>query len=218
MIGELKDSAGELHAPNVVIYPDAFDGVKADLRYSYQLGGFEQDVILYENPPLPIGFNPDSTRLEVWTEFIEAPASTIRQKGRADMTDDTLDFGAMQTAASKVFASGMEPESKRTAPAVKRWLTVDGRTFLVEAVRLLSVKRDLDKLPAGKGHARANPKPQRNAPLDRMFPAAPPVRQARQDGPQQKFKLAMSEKAPAKLAQLRPALVLDYNLTALLTT
>ena len=217
MIGELKDSAGELHHPNVVIYPDAFDGVKADLRYTYRLGGFEQDVVMYENPPLPKGFNPDSTRLEVWTEFIEAPASTIRQKARAGMTDDTLDFGAMQTAASKVFATDMEPESKRTAPAAKRWLTVDGRTFLVEAVRLQSVQRELDKLPAGKGNARANPPQRQNAPLDRVFPAAPPVRQARQDGPQQKFKLAVVEKAPAKLAQVRPALVLDYNLTVSLT-
>ena len=32
MIGSLKDSIGELHPPNVVIYPDAFDGVAADLR------------------------------------------------------------------------------------------------------------------------------------------------------------------------------------------
>ena len=217
MIAELKDSAGELHAPNVVIYPDAFDGVKCDLRYTYRLGDFEQDVIIYENPPLPAGFIPDSTRIEVWTEFIEAPASTIRQKGRAGMTDDTIDFGAMQTAASKVFASGLEPQSNRTAPAAKRWLTVDGRTFLVEAVRLLSVKPDLDKLPAGKGHARANPPPPRNAPLDRVFPAAPPVRQARQDGIERKFRLAVAEKAPAKLAQVRPALVADYNLTASLT-
>ena len=218
MIAELKDSAGELHAPNVVIYPEAFDGLKADLRYTYRLGGFEQDVILYENPPLPAGFNPDSTRLEVWTEFIEAPASTIKQRGRAGMTDDTIDFGAMQTAASKVFASGLEPQSKRTAPAAKRWLTIEGgRTFLIEAVRLLSVKPDLDKLPASKGHARANPPPPRNAPLDRVFPSAPPVRQARQDGPEPKFKLAVVEKSPAKLAQIRPALVLDYNLTASLT-
>jgi hypothetical protein len=217
MIGELKDSAGELHAPNVVIYPEAFDGLKADLRYTYRLGGFEQDVILYENPPLPQGFGPE-TRLEVWTEFIEAPASTIRQKARAGMTDDTLDFGAMQTAASKVFALGMEPESQSSAPAAKRWLTTEGgRTFLIEAVRLQSVQRELEKLPAGKGHARANPPPPRNGPLDRVFPSAPPVRQARQDGRQQKFKLAVVEKAPAKLAQVRPALVLDYNLTASLT-
>ena len=101
--------------------------------------------------------------------------------------------------------------------ATKRWLTVDGRTFLVEAVRLLSVKRELDKLPAGKGHARANPQQPLNAPLERVFPAAPPARQARQDSSQQKFRLAAVEKAPAKLAQVRPALVLDYNLTASLT-
>ena len=217
MIGELKDSAGEMHAPNVVIYPDAFDGVKCDLRYTYRLDGFEQDVILYENPPLPKGFNSDSTRLEVWTEFIEAPASTIRQKGRAGMTDDTIDFGTMQTAASKVFASGLEQETKKTAPAAKRWHTVDGRTFLIEAVRLPHVKRVLDKLPPGKGHARANPPPPQNAPLDRAFPAAPPVRQARQEGPQQKFKLATVDIVPAKLAQVKPSLVLDYNLTTSLT-
>ena len=34
MIGSLKNSTGELHPPNVVIYPDAFGGLKADLRVS----------------------------------------------------------------------------------------------------------------------------------------------------------------------------------------
>lgn len=205
MIGELKDSAGELHAPNVVIYPDAFDGVKADLRYTYRLGGFEQDVILRENPTLPQGFNPDTTRLEVWTEFIEAPELTITQRGRAGMTDDTLDFGAMKTGAGRAFALKDEPNSRSGAPVAKRWHTIDGRTFLIEAVRLLSAQPSLNRLPAAKGHARIAPPAQGLPRLDRSFPPAPPERQARKNAPAEKFKMALLEKPSA-------GLVLDYTL------
>ncbi len=135
MIGSVKDCAGELHPPNVVLYPDAFDGVKADLRYTYRLGSFEQDVIIKERVALPDGFAPDTTRLEVWTEFIEHPAATLTQRGRAGMVDDSIDFGAFRTSAGKAFLLGDETNSKRSAPVVKRWLTIAGRTFLVESVR-----------------------------------------------------------------------------------
>ena len=212
MIAELKDSAGELHAPNVVIYPDAFDRVKCDLRYTYRLGGFEQDIILKENPALPKGFNADTTRLEVWTEFIESPEPAITQRGRAGMTDDTLDFGEMKTGAGKAFALGDEPNTKNGAPVAKRWLTIEGRTFLIEAARFLSAKPTLDKLPAAKGNARVVPPAGGKPQLDRRFPAAPPVRQARGNAPGEKFRVAQVGKPVRSLAQASSGLVLDYNL------
>src|SRR5689334_20970033 len=33
LIAEAKSSVGELHAPNQIVYPDAFSGFKADVRY-----------------------------------------------------------------------------------------------------------------------------------------------------------------------------------------
>ena len=50
-LGQLKHSGGVLAGRNQVVYPDAFDGVKADLVYTYRKGGFEQDVVLRERPP-----------------------------------------------------------------------------------------------------------------------------------------------------------------------
>lgn len=36
----LTNSVGELVAPNVVVYPNAFEGVAASLRYTYTISGF----------------------------------------------------------------------------------------------------------------------------------------------------------------------------------
>src|SRR6266487_2778718 len=185
LFASIKDSIGELHAPNVVIYPDAFDGgpgFRADLRYTYRLDGFSQDIVILSQPPdLPPGYAPDTTRMEVWTEFIEAPGATLTQQPRLGMTDDTLDFGAMQTGAGRTFVLGDEPNPKRSAPVAKRWLIAEGRTFLVEAVRYLSVKPELDKLPAPQGQAalklrNANAQLAANVVGDRAFPPAPKAR------------------------------------------
>ena len=53
LIGQIKDSQGQIIGGNQVLYPDAFDGVKADVRYTYKRGSFEQDVILREQLPRP---------------------------------------------------------------------------------------------------------------------------------------------------------------------
>jgi hypothetical protein len=53
LLAEVKDCAGEQMAPEMILFPDAFEGLKAALRYTYTLGGFEQDVILLEDPGPP---------------------------------------------------------------------------------------------------------------------------------------------------------------------
>lgn len=196
LFASIKDSIGELHAPNIVIYPDAFDGepgFRADIRYTYRLDGFSQDIVILNRPPdLPPGYAPDTTRMEVWTEFIEAPGATLTQQARAGMTDDTLNFGAMQTSAGRTFVLGDDTNPKRSATVAKKWLTAEGRTFLVEAVRYLSVKPELDKLPAPQGQAALKPR-NANAQLaanvvgNRAFPPAP---KARAKKPAEKFRTA----------------------------
>jgi hypothetical protein len=81
-IALVQDSQGELISDNQVLYPNAFDGVKADVCYTYRKGSFEQDVILREQPPTPesLGLNSASTELEVITEFLDAPPAAV--KGR----------------------------------------------------------------------------------------------------------------------------------------
>jgi len=147
MFAHVQDSIGELHGTDTVLYPDAFAEVNAAVRYTNRKGGFEQDIILYENVSPPAGFALDTTRLEVWTEFIEAPAATLTQKGRSGMTDDTLDWGTMQTGPGRAFLLGEELRSAR-ATVAKRWvISTENRTFLVEAVRYQFAKRDLEQLP-----------------------------------------------------------------------
>jgi hypothetical protein len=36
MIAQIQDSTGELISPNQALYPNAFEGVKADIRYTYK--------------------------------------------------------------------------------------------------------------------------------------------------------------------------------------
>src|SRR5439155_18165367 len=101
-----------LHPPNVIVYPDAFTDIKADLRYTYTIYGLEQDIVLLERPETPdtFGLDPKTTRLEVVTEFdqaLEPKADTIFIKGETDpqlrqlmnepdFVDQALDFGPMQ--------------------------------------------------------------------------------------------------------------------------
>src|SRR5262245_12719162 len=80
MFAEIKDCNGAVLPPNQVWYQDAFEGdCVADVRMTYTKSGFEQDVILRDAPPSPAayGLDPATTRLEVWTEFIEAPEAQV---------------------------------------------------------------------------------------------------------------------------------------------
>ena len=52
-ISELKDSVGQVVGRNQVVYPDAFESIKADVRYTVTPCFFEQDVILREQLPSP---------------------------------------------------------------------------------------------------------------------------------------------------------------------
>ena len=63
LIAEVKDSIGELHPPNVIVYKDAFDDVAADLYFRYTKAGLSQWVIVREKLPSPesFGLNSDST-------------------------------------------------------------------------------------------------------------------------------------------------------------
>jgi len=212
LIAELKDSTGELYGSNTVIYPDAFDGVKADIRYFYRLGGFEQDIILLENPALPPGFTEETTRLEIWTEFIDGNVPVITRRGPAGFSDDSLDFGAMRTGVGQAFPLVQTGGRKTSAPVAKRWINSNGRTFLIEGVRYPSVKPELEKLPASKGDARANPVPGAQPEGGRAFPKPPSDQHARANDPARKFRMAALPMDAGQASASRRGFVLDYTL------
>src|SRR6266545_4295967 len=138
-ISELKDSVGQVIGRNQVVYPDAFESIKADVRYSVNQCFFEQDVILREQIPSPaeLGLNPNTARLEVWTEFFDGPepqksiGAILRNNGDADR-DDTLNFGTMQTIGGKSFsldgdmaAGGLEPLRGDALENAKEWQVIE---------------------------------------------------------------------------------------------
>ena len=153
LIAMLTNSAGELAGSNQVIYPDAFAGLKADLRYTYRKSGFEQDIVLREQPPAPeaYGLNPKTARLQVLTEFFNTPEPAATE-GLADpkrgLQDNLLSFGQMKMGRGKAFslahpAHGVRPE----IPVYKSWQHLEGRTFLVEELAYEQVAPQLKTLP-----------------------------------------------------------------------
>jgi hypothetical protein len=78
-----------------------------------------------------------------------------------DVIDDFLDFGDLFFAEGKAFSKGTEPPRDENTPATinllerrertsvaKRWFEAeDGRTFLIESVRLTDLAKDLAVLP-----------------------------------------------------------------------
>ena len=148
LFAELQDSTGQLVASNQVVYPDAFTDCKASVRYTYTRAGSEQDIVVEQQLPAPAtyGLNPDTTWLQVWTEFTDPPSPVIEPI--LDGADVRLDFGMYKMERGKAFIMGNELNS---VPVNKSWRTVQGRTFLVEQVQFDAVASQLQSLPATSG-------------------------------------------------------------------
>lgn len=165
-LAEIKDSIGALLPPNQVIYPDAFAGdCSADVRYRYTKNGFEQDIILLTSPPSPAewGLNPETTRLEVFTEFVEAPEAIVtsvilkeetdlvaRQTMKEpDLIDQRLDFGGMIFGQGQAFPLGADADvfGDSTVQTGKSLERIGGRLILIEKVDYPAVREHLGRLP-----------------------------------------------------------------------
>ncbi|MBL9127175.1 MAG: hypothetical protein JNL97_05995, partial [Verrucomicrobiales bacterium] len=168
VLGVVRDVRGELLPPNQILYRNVFDEVRADLVYTYRKRGVEADVVLREMLPDPeeFGLIPETTHLEVVTEFFGAPNPLKRYRllasvedpelrarvARPDWIDEELDFGFGRIGEGRAFAwSAREAAEQRPEdypPVGKRWvLTEDGRTLLVESVEYLAIYDALLALP-----------------------------------------------------------------------
>jgi hypothetical protein len=165
MIAETKDSIGAVLPPNQVIYQDAFSGdCVADVRFSWTKSAFEQDIIILTAPPSPAqwNMNPETTRLEVWTEFIEIPEGTMtpvvikqendpllrQQMAEPDLIDQRLDWGVMKIEQGQAFPLGdADPFGGASVPTGKSIERIDGRVFLIEKVDYADIREHLKALP-----------------------------------------------------------------------
>jgi hypothetical protein len=120
------------------------------MLYTYTRAGFEQDVILREQPPDPasLGLNPQNTRLQVLTEFFNPPEPNVTAMSvptaAGNLEDDSLNFGVMAMVRGKAFLLGTNSPS---VDMNKRWLIINGRQFLIEEVPIVAIAQDIDALP-----------------------------------------------------------------------
>jgi len=154
LIGQIQDSQGELISSNQVLYPNAFSGIKADVRYTYLRGQFEQDVILREQPPTPesLGFDSQTTEIEVLTEFINPPEARVVEHRETEhsLPDHEISWGRSWIGQGRAFALGEEAESSGPVAQVRvrrQYATIKGRHILVEAVPLSKIASHLENLP-----------------------------------------------------------------------
>jgi hypothetical protein len=200
MIGWIQDSPGQLVSSNQVLYSDAFKGLKADVRYTYRKGSFEQDVILRQQPPDPaaLGLNPKNTEIEVLTEFIDSPQPGISQVAKTNaLPDQDISWGAARIGRGKAFDLGEARNSQSKVSVRRQFISAQGRNLLVESVPLRKIQAKLSKLPLQASAATDRPM---MASQSLTLPATPP---------------AQAEPAPMQLASVAPpdkGFVLDYNL------
>jgi hypothetical protein len=190
-LATLADAEVEVRAPNRLLYRRALRGQLAcDLSYTYRLDGLKKDVILRAAlpDPAPWGLAPDDVLVQAVTEFVEAPEPVVtRRPAERGQEDMDLDFGPMQMAQGRALALGDRAERSQTRVA-KQWVKVEGRTLLLESVRLEEMAAEWKRLtaavapPAGPqqllaGAAGSIPPPSPSA----AKPEAAPMQLARND-------------------------------------
>jgi hypothetical protein len=131
LIAGVKDCQGTIETPNRVLYKNAFTDITASVRYTYTKAGFEQDIILEQEPPAPeeYGLSSASTVLQVLTEVFSPPQPSITQRtlqlsADASVGDDYLDFHTFRLGTGKAFllARGGQPAHVRSLD----WLPFQG--------------------------------------------------------------------------------------------
>jgi hypothetical protein len=151
LLAVVTNSTGAiLSSGNQVIYTNTFAGLDADLLYTYTKAGMEQDVVLRQQPPDPVslGLDSASTRLQILTKFVSAPQPSVMAAtvptAAGNLEDDNLSFGVMAMGQGRAFLLGT---NSPPANVEKRWLTLNGRQFLLEEVPIVSIAQAIDSLP-----------------------------------------------------------------------
>lgn len=133
LFATLNDSVGELVGSNEVVYPNAFEGATASVRFRYARAGFEQDVLVEGQLPDPeaLGLNRAKAKLGVLTVFFGTnnPVVTPGLVDAADgLSDCTLSFGSISMGPGRAFSirngqTSSAPPVGTTAESWINWLT-----------------------------------------------------------------------------------------------
>jgi hypothetical protein len=158
LIAELTNSVGQISG-STIIYTNVMTDIDCDLVLSFRNGSVESDLIFMSKlpPPEAFGMNPDTTRLQLITEFFDSPepvVKTLAVNPADGLADAILKFGKMQMRpAGKAFSVGpggqpVQPSQPSGVKIYKSWLHVAGRQMLIEETWYRNVKPQLDELSA----------------------------------------------------------------------
>ncbi|MBM3878133.1 MAG: hypothetical protein FJ387_00165 [Verrucomicrobia bacterium] len=95
-IAKFKGGEAQLTSANRLVYPDAFEGARADLVFVYRRAGLAQEVVLRSRPPGPESFGLEPATTDDWQvnerelddslgvgrAVLCAPSSTVDLRGR----------------------------------------------------------------------------------------------------------------------------------------
>lgn len=168
LLAEVQPSRAEQIEPGTVLYANVLDSVPADLRTVYTAAGFECDLILREPLPDPAqyGLNPDTTDVEVYTEFFGSQPTAVAVREvpvgeRESAADAQLTFGPMVMDRGRAFVLPGERDS-REVPVRKSWEQREGREFLIERTAYRDLEPLLRELPGASAPTLPNRQRSRN--------------------------------------------------------
>lgn len=150
MIATLKNCTGTIVATNQVLYSGAFSNLNADIWYTYTKAGLSQDIVLRQAPagPASYGLSDAGSILQIYTEFFnsaEPQASSITNGSTVD--DQVLDFGEMKMGVGEALYLNGADAPVPAGSVRKRWVQVNGRTFLIESIPFEAISNQLQNLP-----------------------------------------------------------------------
>jgi hypothetical protein len=179
LIGVITNSQGELLNDSQVIYPEAFQGVCANVVYSLDRSSFAQDVEFTGRVvPADYGFPTNHpVRLQIWTEFYGIPVPDILKQPiyieqdpvvrsrmvSPDLVDQSIGFGEYVLGHGYAYTAPTAAQAAGMAGLVAKEMvqTSDHRVFLIESVNYESIAKGLESLPQcapAEGTARHVPK------------------------------------------------------------
>jgi hypothetical protein len=163
LIALTTNCLGVLINDRQVAYQDAFAGICADVVYTIDAGSFRQDVVITGRlDPADYGFPTNTTRLQIFTEFYNAPEpdrlrrplrvekddAVRRQMASPDLVDEVLGFGEFVIGTGKAFTAPSASQTNGVEGVVaKEFKTTGGRTFLTESVEFQALNSGLETLP-----------------------------------------------------------------------
>jgi hypothetical protein len=155
-VGALQDSVGMISGKNEVLYTNVFSGIAANVRYRFRKAGLSQDVLFQPGgmpSPADAGLDPQSTDVEIWTEFLDGLQPTlgyVRTNSTGATDAGIIEFGEMHighgTASAVAGTTNPAVHLKPGRPVRKQWLMISGRTFLVETLPYQFVLAQLQAL------------------------------------------------------------------------